>query len=325
MKMNKIIIPAAMLAVGVALVGSISSTLAWYQYSTKAQAAFIGTSVGESESLEIKKADGNWASSLTSSDISALIEDGVGTNISPITPAIAQADGNLADDANLPLDAQQKPRFYKSVETGVSGRDSYGERYATPANYVQFVLNIRYKKNAYAQQSTIQYLPKKLNLVDLTIVDTASTSDLYKSIRVHFSAATSPSTNNLFLRDNESSSEAIDTATFGALDTDSDGAADKEWAYEWEAPQNAVYGIENSKQTAFNANYQGNAFKHQLGVLPSSMENGLAVTVTIWIEGWQKLSGIPQGNADTGSSSMWDPTIYTNKQFKVGMRFQAED
>ena len=42
MKMNKIIIPAAMLAVGVALVGSISSTLAWYQYSTKAQAAFIG-------------------------------------------------------------------------------------------------------------------------------------------------------------------------------------------------------------------------------------------------------------------------------------------
>ena len=43
--MNKIIIPAAMLAVGVALVGSISSTLAWYQYSTKAQAAFIGTSI----------------------------------------------------------------------------------------------------------------------------------------------------------------------------------------------------------------------------------------------------------------------------------------
>ena len=58
MKMNKIIIPAAMLAVGVALVGSVSSTLAWYQYSTKAQAAFIGTSIGQSENLEIKTGSG---------------------------------------------------------------------------------------------------------------------------------------------------------------------------------------------------------------------------------------------------------------------------
>ena len=55
--MNKIIIPVAALAMGVALVGSVSSTLAWYQYSTKAQAAFIGTSIGESENLEIKIKD----------------------------------------------------------------------------------------------------------------------------------------------------------------------------------------------------------------------------------------------------------------------------
>ena len=62
-----------MLAVGVALVGSVSSTLAWYQYSTKAQAAYIGTSVGKSENLEIKKVDGTWVSSLLASDIQDLI------------------------------------------------------------------------------------------------------------------------------------------------------------------------------------------------------------------------------------------------------------
>ena len=315
--MNKIIIPAAAVAMGIALVGSVSSTLAWYQYSTKAQAAYIGTSVGESENLEIQKKDGSWASNLTSSDINALIEDGVGTNIIPITPAVAAADGNLADNVALPA------KFYNSIETGVSGKETYGERYATVANYVQFTLNIRYKKTSYSGATpAIQYLDKKLKLVDLTIVDEASTADLYKAVRVHFSTA---STNNLFLRDNDLATEEATTATYGALDTDSKDGLDKEWAYEFETQQNANYGINNSNQTAFNANYQNGALNHQLGILPSSMSNGLAVKVTIWIEGWQKLAGSPTGNAQGDSSSIWDPTVYTNKAFKVGMRFQAED
>ena len=328
MKMNKIIIPAAALAMGVALVGSVSSTLAWYQYSTKAQAAYVGTSVGQSENLEIKKSDGTWASNLLASDIDDLInaqatEANPGTNMSPITPAI---NGNLAANAALPAN------FFNSVETGVAGYDTYGDRYADHKNYIEFTLNIRYRKTNYAIDTSAPnadpngYLNKNLKLIDLTILDTAGNAgaekDLYKAVRVHFSTASSKS---LFSSNKDSADETIQTNTYGKLDTDNRGGLDKGWAYEWDNAEEIVYGANNSVQSAYNANAIDPTSGHLIGVLPASEEEGLAVKVTIWLEGWQKLSGIPAGNAETGSSAMWDPAVYARKNFKVGMRFQAED
>ena len=118
--------------------------------------------------------------------------------------------------------------------------------------------------------------------------------------------------------------ETVETATYGKLDTDNSGELDTGWAYEWENSSEIVYGKDGSVQTAYNANYSA-GLNQQIGVLPASEEDGLALRVTIWLEGWQKLSGIPANNADSGKSAMWDPTIYANKQFKVGMRFQADD
>lgn len=350
MKMNKFskfIVPALALGMGVALVGSVSSTLAWYQYSTKAQAAYIGTSVGNSENLEIKVKDGQnfkWTTNAISTDVDNLITAGFGTNIIPVTPAVAAASPNLANDVALPADG-----FYSGIETGVAG---YGDpaHMASDANVVQFKLNIRYKKSS----STDSYVAKKLNLVDLTIVDEAgpvdtntnkpTTKDLYKAVRVHFSAG---ATNKLFARDDTAKVEPnenndaranVVTNTNGQLDTDNSGSVDKALVYEWEDEGEAItYGF--GQQTAINAAYGD--LKEQIGVLPSSdssdanynadAENGLELTVTIWIEGWQKLSGIPAGNADddttstTDTSAMWDPAVYSNKKFKVGMRFAAED
>ena len=321
MKMNKIIIPAAMLAVGVALVGSISSTLAWYQYSTKAQAAYIGTSVGQSENLEIQKKNGNWATNLQSSEVEKLAgADIKAKNLIPVTPRIA-GDGNLAKDAALPDAAT----FENSIETGVAG---YGEqRGDVETNYVQFTLNIHYKKT----DSAVTYEAKKLKLVDLTIADSTANSqvnqgDLYKAIRVHFSAGES---NRLYANNGVDTDETITTATSGYLDTGNNGTYDKGLGYEWDpqSQQNVIYGVQDSQQVAYNSSYADN-LDWEIGTLPAT-EAGLAVTVTIWLEGWQKLSAVPTGNADkTGESSksaMWDPQKYVNKKFNVGMRFQAED
>ena len=319
--MNKIIIPAAMLAVGVALVGSISSTLAWYQYSTKAQAAYIGTSVGQSENLEIQKKNGNWATNLQSSEVEKLAgADIKAKNLIPVTPRIA-GDGNLAKDAALPDAAT----FENSIETGVAG---YGEqRGDVETNYVQFTLNIHYKKT----DSAVTYEAKKLKLVDLTIADSTANSqvnqgDLYKAIRVHFSAGES---NRLYANNGVDTDETITTATSGYLDTGNNGTYDKGLGYEWDpqSQQNVIYGVQDSQQVAYNSSYADN-LDWEIGTLPAT-EAGLAVTVTIWLEGWQKLSAVPTGNADkTGESSksaMWDPQKYVNKKFNVGMRFQAED
>lgn len=321
MKMNKIIIPAAMLAVGVALVGSISSTLAWYQYSTKAQAAYIGTSVGQSENLEIKKKDGHWATNLPSSEVEKLAgADATPKNLIPVTPGIS-GDGNLAKDAALPAIAD----FENSVETGVAG---YGDqRGDITTNVVQFTLNIHYKKT----DSQVSYEAKKLKLVDLTIGDSTANSqvnqgDLYKAIRVHFSAGES---NRLYANNGVAADETITTATSGNLDTDNSGAYDKALGYEWEtqSQQNVVYGVADSQQVAYNTSYADN-LNWEIGTLPAT-EEGLAVKVTIWLEGWQKLTGLPAHNADDNGeqpkSAMWDPLKYVNKKFNVGMRFQAVD
>ena len=328
MKMNKIIIPAAMLAVGVALVGSISSTLAWYQYSTKAQAAYIGTSVGQSENLEIQKKDTKWASNLPSSEVEKLAgADVAPKNLIPVTPGIT-GDGNLAKDAALPAIAN----FENSIETGVEG---YGDqRGDITTNVVQFTLKIRYKKT----DSAITYQAKKLKLVDLTIMENAgspsSKSDLYKAVRVHFSAGES---NRLYANNGVNTDETITTATYGNLDTGNNGLDaqnnpiyDKKEGYEWEpaSQQNVVYGISGSNQVAYNSSYEDN-LDWEIGTLPANSAEGLAVKVTIWLEGWQKLLGIPDGNADDRGehpeSAMWDPQTYVNAKFNVGMRFQAVD
>ena len=319
--MNKIIIPAAMLAVGVALVGSISSTLAWYQYSTKAQAAFIGTSIGQSENLEIKTGSGEnirWKSNLTTTDVNALAGLNVThPNLLPVTPGIT-----VAKDGAIPA----KTAFKAGIETGVAG---YGDqRGDITTNVVQFTLNIHYKKT----DSQVSYEAKKLKLVDLTIGDSTANSqvnqgDLYKAIRVHFSAGES---NRLYANNGVAADETITTATSGRLDTDNSGAFDKALGYEWETQnqQDIVYGVADSQQVAYNTSYADN-LNWEIGTLPADDVNGLAVTVTIWLEGWQKLTGLPSGNADDAGeqpkSAMWDPLKYVNKKFNVGMRFQAVD
>ena len=316
MKMNKIIIPAAMLAVGVALVGSISSTLAWYQYSTKAQAAFIGTSIGQSENLEILTANGTtWKSNLTSTDVNALASaTGQYPNLLPVSPGVT-----VDKDDAIPA----KTAFKEGIETGVGGYR--GD--AQAANVIQFDLKMRYKKTA--AEST--YEAKKLKLSDLTIMNNASNTkgaDLYKTLRVHLSVVDG-SENFLFANDENSNDTEFTINTYGNLDTDNDNEYDRAIGYEWENKGLVTYGNDGTTETSYNAsalNLGNNPM--ELGELAAN-ENGTTIRVTIWIEGWHKLSGISTENKDYGSdshtASVWDPAQYVGQKFNIGLRFQAED
>ena len=51
---KKIIVSALALAMGAALAGSISGSVAWYQYSTRAAAQIAGTAAGTVGSLQVK-------------------------------------------------------------------------------------------------------------------------------------------------------------------------------------------------------------------------------------------------------------------------------
>ena len=65
---QKIVVTALSIGFGAALIGSISSTIAWYQYSTRATAIYLGTSAGGKGNLKLRikgSSNSSWTSDLT--------------------------------------------------------------------------------------------------------------------------------------------------------------------------------------------------------------------------------------------------------------------
>lgn len=97
MKLNKkIIIPAFTLLVGTTLAGSVASTVAWYQYSTRTNVSYIGTSAGTIGNLQIRLQGGEWGTRLSIKDVEDyLLAQNIGQEVEPIT------SGPLAKNASL--------------------------------------------------------------------------------------------------------------------------------------------------------------------------------------------------------------------------------
>ena len=97
MKLNKrIIVPALALLAGASLAGSVTGTIAWYQYSTRANASYIGTSAGTVGNLQIRLPGGEWENQIRTDDVLAyLTAQGIGQEVEPVTP------GNLDKDDSL--------------------------------------------------------------------------------------------------------------------------------------------------------------------------------------------------------------------------------
>ncbi|MBQ6730323.1 MAG: hypothetical protein IJR08_00185 [Bacilli bacterium] len=328
MKMNKkkILVSTLALAMGAGLAGSVSGTMAWFQYSTRAQAAYIGSVAHCSEALEISCDGGtSWATDLNSTVMNTSKVGG--TDMEPITAGAIDADDALPT------------KFYKNPIYQFINEANWGE--ADSTNYVQFNLKFRVKD----VNSPVGYLSgHHLYLTDLTIANENGATDLYKAVRVHFAVGTSY---KLFARNNDLDNANIETSTSGNLDLNNNGRFDKGPGYEWDdRGADLVYGTVGT-QTALNANKSGVlandanprsivANSGDLGEITGG-ESGLAVKVTIWLEGWTKLgndvAGVDansdgdyddDGDTQPTNAAKWDAATYINKAFKVGMRFATE-
>ena len=77
---SKVAVTMMTVALGAGIVGSISGTVAWFQYSTRSTVAFTGTSAHCTENLQIRVydstqgADANWKADLRASDITAALK-----------------------------------------------------------------------------------------------------------------------------------------------------------------------------------------------------------------------------------------------------------
>lgn len=309
MKTNKkhIIIPALMMAVGVGLVGSISGTVAWYQYSTRVQAAYVGTSVKATENTQIKVESGEWQAEYTTTQLATAIASNThnGSKMAPITT------GAQAKNAALPATFKGNPIYqYAATSSWADALDT---------NYLQFNVSVR----AYLVDggTSTSYLNKDVFLTDLTIMDVTSGKDLSDAVRVHLHTA---DVDALF------SKSGADTDVHGALDLNNDGVLDKSKGYEWESTTELDYG-EAGVQAAYahddssivaddtDATLTGGS---ALG--STTDEDGLTITVTIWLEGWQKLAVGEDDNAETTDTAVWKASEYIGAQFRVGMRFAIQ-
>ena len=321
MKMNKrIIVSALAVTMGAGLVGSISGTVAWYQYSTRATIQMMGTSIGVDRNLEV---------AVTAADV-----DTAPTNNNAYKSEIGTADIlNALNRQEFEFEPLTTTTAYtKDVALGAIVFKSNPVKYKTNIGewitaketaYVSYNLWIRAtEKNG---DGDINLVEKELGLIDAKIANKAVTGKLDISDAVRLSLETAD--------DSAVIANVSSTDLYGPLDLDNEPGNDKAPRYsEIEAVgDDLVYGIDGEAGTTYNLTQTAdktalyaveeegtgaNAGKYvvkggiDLGATPTT--GAAKIKVTVWLEGWQKL-----GNP---AAAMWDVTKYAGAQFFVGFQ-----
>ncbi len=318
MKTRKTKLAAIMLssARGLAFIGSVGGTIAWYQYSTLATAAVSGSSAKCTENLQVAVGTGenlDFKSSLTTTQIAEYLKTTrAAEDADTVTVLKPVTAGNQAKDAGL--------GELKSNPVYQHGPYTQWEK-AVNTDYVSFPLTFRVLDIDGTNNNTLLDRESKLGLSDITIEgknvsgnNAEGKVDISSAIRVHFSSKNGNSDVNHLV-----SKAGGETITHGNLDLNGDGNDDTEAKYEWDTGTAAiVYGDAESKETSYSAEDRKARdaakinYTNFIGVIPA---NGtLTVNVTIFREGWQVLEG--------STTALWDATKVIGANYRVGRSFE---
>ena len=328
MKLNKkrIAVSALALATGVCLAGSVTGTIAWYQYSTRASAIYNFTSAGGTRgSLQINVGgnNDNWFTRLTHDDISSYLDaTNSGDQLVPIT------SGSMNKESPLP------EQFYKEP---LPKHGPYAEwRKANTHNYISLPLQLRYVDHKNGDDVVCS--SKRVYLTKLSFTNGPNSFDITESIRFHITS---------FNKDNEASrvnrlvsKNGGKILTHGALDLNGDGKDDyvrPGKGYDFNGSEQTIdYG--EGEQESFVASADANEsngyypflaeFNEEIssleklvydvdksksiGLTGFGQDDVLNVVITIWIEGWQNLS----------NGSIWNSNSI-GSNFNIDFEFTA--
>ena len=302
--LKKLIIPSFVLLIGGSLAGTVSSTIAWFQYATRAQVAYVGALSHCSKLLKISVDNGaHWGNDYYQNDMASHIQ---GNQLVPITTGVQLK--------NAALD-----KFYKQPEFGIGGTyDEWLE--ANSSSYAQFEILVKSVDVDGADTET--RLVNDVYINKMIIEDDVSNgdgSDLSDSVRVHLAVTGSTGTNYFLF-----AKSVTETVVGGTLDLNNDGKVDKDldsWGVD-----DCIYGVEGGKQTSYKIDDTTVVVED-----PDNSTSGISIgktgtedmkiVVTTWIEGWSKLDHGLAGNASGSSDTpIWDPEDYVDKKFNVGIR-----
>ena len=312
MKFNKKLVVASLSTVlGLGIVGSISGTVAWYQYSTRTTASIIGVSSAEAGMLQIKTpSSSDWSKKdLYTADLKG---SNSSATLYPVT------FGGFAKNAALPSKA------YKNPESGDFKMNVSKYEASAAKEYIQYTVNLR-AVNAAGEQ-----VEKDVYISDLVLEDAATSGTLVTSaLRMHIAT----SAKNFLVAPGTTARELN---CYGKLDLNGDGANDNanDGKYEWQKVDNPAeldYGfyagepeaLVEAQQTTYLISEVVNARNSdgtitasttkKLGTTPTT--GSLDVTVTIWLEGWEGL-GSPASVIWNGATV--GHTIHAGLTFDIG-------
>lgn len=311
-------------------VGSVTGTVAWYQYSTRSVASITGTDASCVKNLQMyigtdkdTVVESDWKTELSFNEISQYIKDHDETIKNP---------GDIQFVSNyLTNDDQSISGVYKDSKLGTfysmpkyqddSGLD--GMVIAPSSSYIQFPLTFRMKDVKTNANSTASHNLYLENLVIESLKEQKDEDDdkdysvLADAIRVHYSSVVDDEEKNYLI---SKKGETLDN--YGPLDLNGDGKNDKPLGtYDFSSEtDDLVYGVKGTTESSFasssmlpekqNGHYVSNT-GHSLTTIP---ENGTAtITVTIYLDGWQTYEDKP----------ILD-TYLLGTRFNVGMTFGVD-
>lgn len=207
------------------MVGSVSGTVAWYQYSTRSSVSYSGASAKCTENLkvrlyrapveedrahgieEVKEYKTEWKSDLRLADVQKFIADERNTEDYALRPVTS---GEL-DENKVATEFYAQPKRY-TAKTSDWGK-------ATKMDYVELPLQFRVEDNNGNAATNREYLEKNLYLADLTMEskDVDGKKDITDALRVGVDAT----------EDVTFSAHGEEVNVYSKLDLDGDGELDK--------------------------------------------------------------------------------------------------
>ena len=275
MKINKkVLIPVFATAMGLSVIGGISGAVAWYQYNTKVTASFMGVTSADGGVLQVSDDNGvTWKRDIDFGSASSKLH--------PVTY------GALAADAALPSSLPKR-----HPECGVTNPEQWDDARLN-VDYFQKTFKIKAQKlveDAYVDVAA------QVNLKEFILESiTSGKTDVTEAVRIHISNGSS---HKLF------SLNAETTAVSGELDLDGDTFADKKGGYVWDEHRDDVltYGV--------SGNQVSNALAADTELFTVAA-GGSTITITVWLEGWQKLR--------SAERAMWDPSKDEGATIHLGL------
>ena len=288
MKINKkLLVPVFATAMGLSVMGGIGGAVAWYQYNTKVSASYMGVTTADGGVLQVSSDDSHWDRDL--------YFGGEESKLHPVT------FGDLGTQLVLG-NARKHPH------AGVADPTQW-DLATVDEDYYQFSIFVKALK-----LEDGEYKQKAVNVfLDDFVLEavTENKTDVGSALRVHFDVAGG---SKYLISPTAITGE--ECPLFGKLDLDKSGAVDKVGGYQWEENynQDLIYGNNEKYQVTTGAN---TLVSNQQALFQTSAEASVKITITIWLEGWQKIGS---GEA---ASAIWDSTRDSGSTVHFGLKLST--